>query len=370
MSRHRFLTSTAHSLVLRLPPETAHRMTLHALSALPLPPAPADDPRLAVQAFGLDFPNPLGLAAGFDKNGEAVDAILRFGFGFAEVGTVTPQPQAGNARPRIFRLLQDRGIINRLGFNSRGHTYVHRRLLARAAKPGLVAVNLGANKDSEDRIADYAEGVKTFADVASFFVINISSPNTPGLRDLQRQQALNDLLPNVLAARDAAARRVPVVVKIAPDLTLNELDGVIRVCRAFLIDGLAVSNTTLARPEQLTDHEIAKQHGGLSGRPLFHLSTWLLAQAYLRVEGQFPLIGIGGVENAATALAKIEAGADLIELYSALVYKGVGLVAEIKDGLLQRLSEAKLGRLGDLRGRCAEDWAAGKMSAAELHSAV
>ncbi len=365
-----FLTSRAHSLALRLPPETAHRMTLRALSALPLPSPAADDRRLRVQAFGLDFPNPLGLAAGFDKNGEAVDAVLRLGFGFIEVGTVTPHPQPGNARPRLFRLPQDRGIINRLGFNSRGHAFVHRRLLARARRPGLVAVNLGANKDSQDRIADYVEGVKTFADVADFFVINISSPNTPGLRDLQRQQALSDLLPNVLAARAAAARHVPVVVKIAPDLTLDELDGIVRVCRAYRIDGLAVSNTTLARPEELADHEIAKQHGGLSGRPLFHLSTWLLAQAYLRVEGQFPLIGIGGVENTATALAKIEAGADLVELYSALVFRGAGLVPHIKKGLLQRLSQANLDSLDAVRGRRAEDWAAGRMSAAELHSAI
>ena len=346
-----FLTSRAHSLALRLPPETAHRMTLRALSALPLPSPAADDRRLRMQAFGLDFPNPLGLAAGFDKNGEAVDAVLRLGFGF-------------------IRLPQDRGIINRLGFNSRGHAFVHRRLLARARRPGLVAVNLGANKDSQDRIADYVEGVKTFADVADFFVINISSPNTPGLRDLQRQQALSDLLPNVLAARAAAARHVPVVVKIAPDLTLDELDGIVRVCRTYRIDGLAVSNTTLARPEELADHEIAKQHGGLSGRPLFHLSTWLLAQAYLRVEGQFPLIGIGGVENTATALAKIEAGADLVELYSALVFRGAGLVPHIKKGLLQRLSQANLDSLDAVRGRRAEDWAAGRMSAAELHSAI
>ena len=367
MSRLHFLTSKAHSLALRLPPETAHRMTLKALSALPLPPARADDPRLAVRAFGLDFPNPLGLAAGFDKNGEAVDAILRLGFGFTEVGTVTPRAQPGNPRPRIFRLLHDRGIVNRLGFNSRGHANVHRQLAARAGKPGIVAVNLGANKDSDDRIADYAQGITTFADVANFFVINISSPNTPGLRDLQRQQALNDLLPNVLAARDAASRHVPVVVKIAPDLTLDELDGIVRVCKAHRIDGLAVSNTTLARPEHLVDQEISKQHGGLSGRPLFHLSTWLLAQAYLRVEGAFPLIGIGGVENTATALAKIEAGADLVELYSALVFKGVGLIAEIKQGLLRHLSHAGLDNLADVRGLRAEDWAAGKMSAAELH---
>ncbi len=369
MKTLRLFTTVAHPLVLRLPPETAHRVTIKALSMLPVPQAPADDPRLAVKVFGLDFPNPLGLAAGFDKNGQAVDAIFRLGFGFAEVGTVTPQPQPGNLRPRVFRLTKDRGVINRLGFNSLGHAYVHRQLAARAGKPGLVAVNLGANKDSEDRVADYVAGIKAFADVADFFVINISSPNTPGLRDLQRQQELSNLLPNVLAARDAAPGHVPVIVKIAPDLTLDELDGIIRACKTYRIDGLAISNTTLSRPEHLANHEIAKQHGGLSGRPLLHLSTLMLAQAFLRVEGAFPLIGVGGIEDAATAFAKIEAGADLIELYSALVYKGVGLVGEIKDGLLRHLSQQGLARLEEARGRKAQDWAAGKVSAADVSAA-
>jgi dihydroorotate dehydrogenase len=369
MRRFRPLAGAAHAIVLRLPPEAAHRMTIGALAFLPPLPTGADDPWLAVEAFGLKFSNPIGLAAGFDKNGEAVDAVLRLGFGFVEAGTVTPLPQIGNPRPRLFRLPHDGGVINRLGFNGRGHPFVHRRLLARSGKPGIVAVNLGANKDSEDRIADYAAGVRTFADVASFFVINISSPNTPGLRDLQRQQALSDLLPNVLAARDAASRRVPVIVKIAPDLTLDELDGIIRVCKAYKIDGLAISNTTLSRPETLADQEIAKQHGGLSGRPLFQLSTWLLAQAFLRVEGAFPLIGIGGVEDAATALAKIEAGAHLVELYSALVFKGPSLVQEIKEGLLAQLSATDT-TLATLRGTRADDWAASKISAADVRTSA
>jgi dihydroorotate dehydrogenase len=340
-------------------------MTIRALAVSPPLPVVADDPRLAVQAFGLKFPNPIGLAAGFDKNGEVVDAMLRLGFGFVEAGTVTPLPQIGNPRPRLFRLPHDAGVINRLGFNSHGHSFVYRRLLARNRKPGIVAVNLGANKDSEDRVADYVAGVRTFADVARFFVINISSPNTPGLRDLQRQQALSDLLPNVLAARDAAPRRVPVVVKIAPDLTLDELDGIVRVCKTYKIDGLAISNTTLARPETLVDREIAKQHGGLSGRPLFHLSTWLLAEAFLRIEGAFPLIGIGGVEDAATALAKIEAGAHLVELYSALAYRGATLVQDVKDGILAQLAKSGA-TLDALRGTRAQDWAANKISAADI----
>ncbi len=225
------------------------------------------------------------------KNGEAVDAILRLGFGFVEAGTVTPLPQPGNSRPRIFRLPRDSAIINRLGFNSLGHAFAHEQLAARRGRGGLVAVNLGANKESRDRVMDYVEGVKAFADVADFFVINISSPNTPGLRDLQNQSALNVLLANVFAAREMAPRRVPIVVKIAPDLTLDELDGIVEVCKSCRVDGLAISNTTLSRPENLADYQIAAQQGGLSGRPLFHLSTWLLAHAFLRVEGAFPLIG-------------------------------------------------------------------------------
>ncbi|MGB6920896.1 MAG: dihydroorotate dehydrogenase (quinone), partial [Methylovirgula sp.] len=257
-------------------------------------------------------------------------------------------------------------VVNRLGFNSAGHAAVHRRLAARRASPGILAVNLGANWDSGDRIADYVAGIEAFADVAQFFVINISSPNTPGLRDLQRQQELNDLLPRVLAARDAAPRRRPVIVKIAPDLTLEELDGIVQVCRAHRIDALAVSNTTLARPPDLVDTEQAKQQGGLSGRPLFTLSTRLLAQTYLRVENQFPLIGIGGVEDAATAFAKIEAGASLIELYSALIFEGPKLVEEIKRGLLAKVEAAGLRQLAEARGSAAEDWAEARITDADL----
>ncbi len=347
----------AQPLLLRLNPEFAHRLTIRALRLLPPSAPPPDDPRLAVSAFGLHFPNPLGLAAGFDKDGEVADAMLRLGFAFVEVGTVTPRPQRGSRRPRVFRLRDDRAVINRLGFNSAGHKAVHRRLAARRGRSGILAVNLGANQNSQDRLADYVAGIEAFADVAQFFVINISSPNTPGLRDLQRQQALDDLLPRLLAARDAAPLRRPVIVKIAPDLTLEELDGIIQVCRAHRIDGLAISNTTLARPPDLVDAEQAKQQGGLSGRPLFTPSTRLLAQAYLRVENQFPLIGVGGVEDATTAFAKIEAGASLLELYSALIFQGPKLVEEIKRGLLAKVEAAGLGGIAEARGRAAADWA-------------
>jgi dihydroorotate dehydrogenase len=352
-------------LLLRLKPELAHWLTIRALGLLPASAAPPDDPRLAVSAFGLDFPNPVGLAAGFDKNAAVIDSMFGLGFGFVEAGTVTPLPQPGNSRPRLFRLREDCAIINRLGFNSAGHEIVHARLAARAGKHGIIALNLGPNRDSEDRIADYVAGIKAFADVAQLFVINISSPNTPGLRELQQEQDLSDLLPRILAARDAAPERRPVIVKIAPDLTLDELDGIIRVCRAHRIDGLAVSNTTLSRPPDLIDAVKAKEPGGLSGRPLFTLSTRLLAQAYLRVENQFPLIGIGGIEDAATAFAKIEAGATLIELYSALVFQGPSLVGAIKRGLLDKMDAAGLQRLDAARGTAAEDWAEGKISSAD-----
>ena len=371
-----FLDSLARALLLRLDAELAHRLALKALALLPLPSAPPDDPRLAVEAFGLSFPNPIGLAAGFDKDGEVVRRVLRLGFGFTEIGTVTPRPQPGNPRPRLFRLPGERAIINRYGFNSAGQDYVAQRLAqfcksqaARPATHGLVAVNLGANKESVDRVSDYITGIKVFAPLADLFVINISSPNTPGLRDLQHNDALDDLLARTLAARDEAAQasgRKPLLVKIAPDLTQNEFDSIIAVCRARGIDGLIISNTTVARPSTLRDRVTAAEQGGLSGRPLFEPSTRLLAQAFLRIEGQFPLIGVGGVDSAATALAKIEAGATLVELYSALVYEGLGLVASIKRGLVAQLVQGTYRNLSEATGAKAEDWAAGKVTAANF----
>lgn len=370
------LDSLVRPLLLRLDAETAHRLTIKALSLLPIPAAPSDDPQLAVEAFGLNFANPLGLAAGFDKNGEAVGMLLRLGFGFAEVGTVTPRPQPGNPRPRVFRLAADKAVINRYGFNSEGHAFALRQLArwrgwqaAVGAHHGLIAVNLGANKQSDDRIADYVAGIRAFAELADFFVVNISSPNTPGLRDLQQDRALDDLLARTLAARDAAAAatgRKPLLVKIAPDLAEGELDTIVRVCRTRRIDGLIISNTTVARPATLRDTAMAREAGGLSGRPLFDASTRLLAQAFLRVEGQFPLIGVGGIDSAATAFVKIAAGATLIELYTGLVYEGPGLVASIKRGLLARLAEGSYRRLSDVTGTAAADWASGKVSAASL----
>jgi dihydroorotate dehydrogenase len=363
-----FLDALARPVLFRLDPEDAHEWAIRAfkvLQTLPRLPAPPDDPRLAVFAFGLDYPNPLGLAAGFDKNGEVIDAILRLGFGFTEVGTISPLPQAGQSRPRLFRLTRDDALINRLGLPSQGHAAVHARLALRAQKPGIVGINLGANKVSSDRPADYVRGIEIFADVADYFAINVSSPNTPGLRDLQRADALDDLLARVLAARDIATERFgrkPALLKIAPDLTLAELDEIIYRARARKIDGLIVSNTTVSRPASLLD-PAASEPGGLSGRPLFSLSTQMLAAAYLRVENQFPLIGVGGVDSAETAFAKIEAGASLVQLCTSFVFKGLALADEIKRGLVRLLAQKSYPRLADATGVTAADWASGKLNA-------
>lgn len=345
------LRTLLHPLLLRLDPETAHGLTVRGLSLWP-PSAPADDPRLAVEVFGLRFPNPLGIAAGFDKNAEVPDALLGLGLGFAEVGTLAPRPQPGNPRPRVFRLPADRALINRYGFNTAGHAEARAKLAARAARGGIVGVNIGTNKETADRVGDYVAGIEAFADVASYFAINVSSPNTPGLRDLQAASALDDLLARVIAARDAAPRRVPVLLKIAPDLDEVALDGIVRVACIRALDGMIVSNTTVARAG-LTPAPAVREAGGLSGRPLFAASTRVLAQTYLRVEGRFPLIGVGGIEDAATTLAKIRAGATLVQLYTALVYKGPTLVADIKRGLLATL-EAEATTLAAEVGRTAK----------------
>jgi len=363
-----FLDTFARPVLFRLDPERAHEWAIWALKVLqtlPRLPAPPDDPCLAVRAFGLDFPNPLGLAAGFDKNGEVVDAILRLGFGFTEVGTITPLPQAGQSRPRLFRLTRDEAVINRLGFPSQGHTAVHARLALRAQKPGIVGINLGANKDSRNRVDDYVRGIAAFVDVADYFAINISSPNTPGLRELQKPSALDDLLARVLAGRDEQAERFgrkPVLLKIAPDLALRELDEIVNCARSRKIDGLIVSNTTVSRPATVRDPS-ANEPGGLSGRPLFSPSTQMLAAAYLRTENQFPLIGVGGVDSAESALAKIEAGASLVQLYTSFVFKGLALADEIKRGLVRFLAQNSYPRLADVTGAAAADWASGKLNA-------
>jgi len=323
-------------LLRALEPEDAHTLAMAALRVMPLRRPAADPAELAVRAFGLNFPNPVGIAAGFDKNAEAPDALLKVGFGFVEVGTVTPRAQRGNPRPRLFRLDADEGVINRLGFNNDGENAALARLAARAEAGGIVGVNVGANKDSPDRAGDYARLIETFAPVASYFTVNVSSPNTPGLRDLQSANALDDLLARAIEARDKArlsAGPVPVLLKIAPDLSLGDLDDVVGVARRRRVDGMIVGNTTISRPQSLRARERGREAGGLSGRPLFKLSTRMLAETFVRAESAFPLIGVGGVDSGAAAIAKIKAGATLIQLYTGLVFKGIGLVAEIKNDL-------------------------------------
>lgn len=318
-----------------LPAETAHQATIAGLKAGFGPKAKPDRPEDAVQLAGLTLPNRIGLAAGFDKNAEVPDAMLAAGFGFVECGTVTPRPQAGNPKPRLFRLVEDQAVINRMGFNNEGLTSFVNRLRARAPRPGIVGANIGANKDSEDRIADYCEGLRRVWLHASYITINISSPNTPGLRALQTRAALEDLLGQVMVFAEAQTRthgRRPVFLKVAPDLDEDEVRAIAETVVAQKIDALIVSNTTVDRP----DHLQAKHKGelgGLSGRPVFEKSTRLLREFKGALGNAMPLIGVGGVASAEDAQAKFEAGADAIQLYTALVFKGPGLVQKIKDGL-------------------------------------
>lgn len=329
-------------------PEQAHRLTIRMLSILPrgAPPPPSS---LAVNVFGLDFPNPLGLAAGFDKNAEVPDAMLGLGFGFVEVGTLTPLAQSGNPRPRLFRLPEDRAVINRMGFNNCGSSEAAARLVARSGGGGIVGVNIGANRDSPDRIADYTKGIAAFAGLASYFTVNISSPNTPGLRALQSRDELDRLLDRLNAERTRSAVRPPMLLKIAPDLGTDDLCDIAACCMDGRVDGIIVSNTTVARPALASRHRA--ESGGLSGRPVFELSTRVLAQLHVITEARIPLVGAGGIENAETAWRKIRAGATLLQFYTALVYEGPALVGRILNGL-----EAKLAgrRITDEVGRDAE----------------
>ena len=342
----------ARPLLRAFDPEDAHKLALAGLKIIPSGPAGEDDPRLAIRAFGLNFKNPIGVAPGFDKNAEAPDALLRLGFGFVEVGTVTPRPQAGNPRPRIFRLDADEAVINRLGFNNEGAQRVLARLAARAGNGGIVGVNIGANRDSADRVADYVRLIEIFAPVSSYVTVNVSSPNTPGLRDLQQAKALDDLLARVIEARNrvsANAGPTPVLLKIAPDLSLDDLDDAVSTARARGVDGMIVSNTTLTRPS-LKERAKSIEQGGLSGRPLFDLSTRVLAETFVRVEGKFALVGAGGVDSGAAALAKIKAGATLVQLYTGMVFKGPGLVKEIKRELLSVLDRGRHKSLAEFVG--------------------
>jgi dihydroorotate dehydrogenase len=344
-----------------LDPETAHGASIAALkSGLPIALSPRYDMRLRVPVAGVAFDNPLGMAAGYDKNAEVPDALLRLGFGFAEVGTVTPLPQGGNPKPRIFRLTQDEAVINRLGFNNEGHEAAERRLLARAGKAGIVGVNIGANKDSADRIGDYELGVKRFARHASYLTINISSPNTPGLRDMQARASLAELLLRVVAARDAAGanagRKAPLFLKIAPDLQEADLEDIAAEVLEKQIEGLIVSNTTISRPG-LKSRAHAGETGGLSGKPLFARSTIVLAKMRRLLGPHVAIIGVGGVDSAETALEKIRAGADLVQLYTGMIYGGPGLPGRILTGLSRFLDAEGLRSIAELRDRRLDHWA-------------
>lgn len=348
----------ARAALFQLEPEAAHEATLKALQCGVYPRGNSrDDDTLSQTVFGLTFPNPVGIAAGYDKDARVPDAVLGLGCGFAEIGTVTPEPQAGNPQPRVFRLISDHGLINRLGFNNGGHAAALRRLEARRSNGGIVGVNIGANKNSNDRTGDYVRGIETFHHLASYFTVNISSPNTPGLRDLQAPEALDELLGRVMAARAAieagTTKRTPVIVKIAPDIAEEDIAPIAARLTAHAVDGIAVSNTTLSR-HGLKDSR-ATEAGGLSGRPAFARSTAMLARVYMETGGRTPLIGIGGIDSAKTAIAKIEAGATLLQLYTGLIYEGPGLIGAIKSELAAEARRS--GGLANIRGRNAAHWA-------------
>ncbi len=339
-------------------PETAHGLSITALRCgMPVAARSPRDSRLEVSLCGLDFPNPLGMAAGYDKNAEVPDALLGLGFGFAEVGTVTPLPQAGNPKPRIFRLTRDEAVINRLGFNNEGHDAAEKRLLARRSRSGIVGVNIGANKDSSDRSGDYEKGVARFAPLASYLTVNISSPNTPGLRNMQAREQLGELLSRVMAARAKAAKQPPVFLKIAPDLVEAELEDIAAEVTEKAVDGVIVSNTTISRPA-LKSAALAGETGGLSGKPLFERSTVALARMRRLVGPERALIGVGGVDSAETALEKIRAGADLVQLYTGMIYGGPALPGRIVAGMIRVVEREGIASIRDLRDTKLAEWAA------------
>lgn len=343
----------------RLDPETAHGLALAALRAGFGPRCgPVTGPRLAVRLAGLDLPNPIGLAAGFDKNAVAVGPLLRAGFGFVEVGAATPRPQRGNPRPRLFRLAEDEAAINRFGFNNDGAEAIADRL-ARPRPPGVVGLNIGANKASADRAADFTAVLARAGAFVDFATVNVSSPNTERLRELQGAAALDNLLRGLAAANAALARPLKLFLKIAPDLAAGELDELVAVALERGVDGLVATNTTLARDGLVG--RARNEAGGLSGRPLFARSTQVLARAAARTGGRLPLIGVGGVASAETAYAKIRAGASAVQLYTGLAYGGLGLVREIAQGLDLLLARDGFSTVAEAVGRDVEAWRAGEV---------
>ncbi|HEY8575948.1 MAG TPA: quinone-dependent dihydroorotate dehydrogenase [Devosia sp.] len=352
------LADLTRDTLLRMDAETAHGATIAALRMGLAPErSQPDAPELRTTICGLDLSNPVGMAAGFDKNAEVARPLALMGFGMVEIGTVTPRPQSGNPKPRLFRIPEAGGVINRMGFNNEGHDAAFARLKDQRV-PAALGVNIGANKDSEDFVADYVLGVQRFADLADYLTVNVSSPNTPGLRNLQADEALRRLLGEVLAARAKARTHVPVFLKIAPDLDEASLDAIATVVLATDLDGLIVSNTTVTR-DAVAGLENATETGGLSGKPLFTLATERLAQMRQRV-GALPLIGVGGIHSPQTALAKIEAGANAIQLYSALVFGGLDMLDRLKQGLVTAIRAQGKRNLSDLVGTKTADWAAGR----------
>lgn len=322
--------------IFTLDAERAHRLAVAALQILPEGKRAAADGPLATRVAGLDFPNPLGMAAGFDKDGQVPDALLGLGFGFAEVGSITPLPQAGNPLPRLFRLAEDRAVINRMGFNNGGARLAAERLAGRKGRGGIVGINVGANKDSTDRVADYAVMTRIMAPLASYLAVNISSPNTPGLRALQDEGALTELLDAVLEARGSEGP--PVFLKVAPDLEPADVDAIARIAMDKQLGALIVSNTTIARPPLASAH--AGEGGGLSGAPLKDMALTRLRDFRKATGGALPLIGVGGIATAEDAWERIRAGASLVQLYSAMVYEGPGIARRITQGLERLLAQS------------------------------
>lgn len=353
------LYSLARPALFTLPPEEAHELTIRLLeNGIYFRDLSINLPELQMKLFGLRFPNPVGIAAGFDKDARVPNAILELGCGFAEVGTLTPLPQSGNPSPRVFRLVEDLGLINRLGFNNGGHAAALSRLRSNPPR-GILCVNLGANKNSTDRSSDYVLGLETFYDIASMFTINISSPNTPGLRNLQSPPALDELLGRIYEARQIKVQNgkplKPIIIKLSPDISETEVHPIIERLIAYRIDAIGISNTTLSR-HGVKDRQ-RHEEGGLSGRPLFHRATVLLAKVFHATSGKVPLIGIGGIHSPEAALQKIEAGASLLQLYTGLIYEGPALIGAIKKRLAEAVREKKKKDISDLIGRCAHEWA-------------
>jgi dihydroorotate dehydrogenase len=345
-----FFYSLLRPLVFALDAEKAHRATINLLrlrTGTAFPPAPPSTPTLETRVAGLSFPNPIGLAAGFDKDAEVAEQMLGLGFGFVEVGTVTPRPQPGNSKPRLFRLVEDEAVINRMGFNNAGQVSALRRLQRSPRLSGVIGVNIGANKDSANRIHDYAEGVRRMSPVADYLTINVSSPNTPGLRGLQDEGALNELL----AAVEEVRTEKPIFLKVAPDLGEGDPERIVRAALDHHLDALIVANTTVSRPPLKSRY--AGEQGGLSGVPLKTLALEVLRKFRRASCGEIPLIGVGGIATADDAWERIKAGASLVQFYSAMVYEGPGIARRLADGLAQRLEREGYSSISEVVGSAA-----------------